>query len=233
MTQITTLNASRARNFLINAGDSTTDKYLVYILGGFDAENTTELIGNLGAIVSNMPQRPIYNQKAKIVSPYDIDDVANIDENTPPIIDVFIDSNGGKMRILDDISTLLSMAKMRGAIIRTTVLSAAYSCGSLLAIQGTPGYRIMSQNAAHLIHFGSATIDVHSEKCEELAIRSIENHKNKVFSRYKNYTKIPTKILNETRQSRIDTVLNAEECLKHRVCDWILCENGQLKGRTR
>lgn len=234
MPQITTHNTTRARNFLVTTGDDIAKKYLIYITGRFDYENTTELIGNLGAIVANLPQKPIYTQKSEIVSPYDIDKKnPYTDEDMPTIIDIFIDSNGGDTHVLHDLSTLLSMAKMRGAIIRTTVMSAAYSCGSLLAIQGTPGYRIMSQNAEHLVHYGRITTDVYSTAHEELATQEINLHKERLFSKYERYTNIPKRILNEAKRNRIDKILDAQKCLEYGICDWILNENGTLQGRRR
>ncbi|MBQ5700449.1 MAG: ATP-dependent Clp protease proteolytic subunit [Alphaproteobacteria bacterium] len=229
MSQIITMNASKSPNYIIKIDNPISERYQIYMLGGFNYNDTTELIGNLGAIVQDLPHRPIYKQSSKLVSPYSID----TNKKRPVIIDVFIDSNGGNVRVLHDITTLLSIAKMRGAIIRTTVLSGAYSCGSLLAIQGTPGFRIMSQNAEHLIHYGRQALDITSDSAKEDALQFIDRNKDKAFSKYEQYTKIPAKILDEIKEYSMDKHLDANTCLKYELCDWIITETGKLKGRTR
>ena len=229
MSQIITMNASRSPNYIVKIDNSNSERYQIYMLGGFNYENTAELIGNLGAIVQDLPHRPIYKQSSKLVSPYNIDR----DEKAPAIIDIFIDSNGGNTRILHDITTLLNIAKMRGAIIRTTVLSGAYSCGSILAIQGTPGFRIMSQNAEHLVHYGRLSLDVTSESNKDEALQFINRSKDKIFSAYEEHTKIPSKILNEIKEYSLDKHFDANTCLKYKLCDWIITDTGILKGRTR
>ena len=108
---------------------NTTNNYVldkqVFILGGFNPQDTNQMIGDLAKMVQSLPTHPIYSTKHEQTSPYDTKDIIN------PIIDIYINSNGGDVSILHSISTLLGIAKNRGAIIRTTVLGKAASCGSL------------------------------------------------------------------------------------------------------
>lgn len=221
------INASRARNYIMKISDGIAERYQIYMLGRFDYENTTELIGELGAIVHNLTPQPIYEQKSKIISPYDIDDK----ENT--IIDIFIDSNGGLVSTLHNITTMLNIAKMRGAIIRTTVLSAAYSCGSILAIQGTPGYRIMSEDAEHLIHYGKVIQEITSDADKNNSDEYIERNKDKLFSKYEKHTDTPKKMLNEIKKYPLNKQIGAYDCLKYGLCDWIIRNDGTLTGRNK
>lgn len=210
------ISNSKAKNYIMEDNS-------IYILDDFELNSMNELIGNLSAMIRELPVVPIYESKSTIISPYN-----TTDKN--PIIDIFIDSNGGSTRVLRDISTLLNYAKARGAIIRTTVLSCAYSCGSLLAIQGTPGFRIMAHDAEHMIHFGSSSIYAESQQMMEHLMERSLNNKKIVNKKYETYTKLPKDKIEEltTTEGRF---LTAEECLKYNLCDWILGENGQLTGR--
>lgn len=215
MTQI--INSSKSSSYV-------TDNNQIYILGEFERSHMTELIGNINNIVLELPNEPIYKASTKITSPYDTDLINN------PIIDIFIDSNGGDTNMLNNISTLLNIAKMRGAIIRTTVLSRAHSCGSLLAIQGTPGFRIMSHDAQHMIHFGGMCISAQSEPMARHALENMLHRKQITHNKYKTYTKMSNKDINRLTSSEGE-YWDAEKCLTNSLCDWIIGENGILIGR--
>ena len=217
-----------AQNDMVN--DSHSSCYMIsgtqfYILDNFDKKNMAELVGQLGNAIYKLPVTQIYDTTTKITSPYD----SNIKN---PIIDIFIDSPGGETNLLHDISTLLNIAKHRGAIIRTTVLSRAASCGSLLAIQGTPGFRIMSHAGRHLIHFGTASTTVHSQEDLDKIKDILQYRKDITHAIYLTHTDITQKQLSEFMKNE-SSYLGAEECLKFNMCDWIIGEHGQLKGRTK
>lgn len=215
MTQI--INPNKSPNYI-------SDDNSIYILGDFEHKTMSELIGHISTMIRQLPTEPIYKANQKIVSPYDAFAVSN------PIIDIFIDSNGGDTNMLNDISTLLNIAKMRGAIIRTTVLSRAYSCGSLLAIQGTPGFRIMSHCAQHMIHFGSFGVQADSEKMAKHILENALRKKEITHDRYKTYTKMSPKDIKRLTTSEGE-YWDAQKCLNNGLCDWIIGENGKLIGR--
>ncbi len=216
MARSNAINSSQAMNYII--GNQ------VYILGDFEDEEMNEMIGELGNLVLKLPQMPKYNTSIKIESPYSIDD------SQRPVIDFFIDSCGGYVHLLNDISTLINLAKYKGAIIRTTVLSSAYSCGSLLAIQGTPGYRIMAHDAQHLVHFGTNVVQVTTENEIPERTRHMREGKRTMLSKYKTHTKISDEELNKYKNCETGYI-NAKRCLRLEFCDWIIGENGELIGR--
>lgn len=198
----------------------------VFILGGFYAEETNEMIGDLTDMVMNLPLETKYMQSATLASPYDTYGLKN------PIIDVLINSNGGETSILKSISTLLSIAKNRGAIIRTTVLGKAHSCGSMLAIQGTPGFRIMYEYAQHLIHFGSIGLTAQKEDEIEAIKKRMKTFSDTAKKIYTVNTNLTEK--NVQNLMRIEHNLkDANWCLQHNLCDWIIDSNGNFRGRSR
>lgn len=69
-------------------------------------------------------------------------------------IDLYINSSGGYVHLLNHIVELVEIAKAQGVVVRTIVPDMAFSAGSALAITGTPGERYMGRNAEHLIHYG-------------------------------------------------------------------------------
>lgn len=215
MTQI--INPNRSLNYV-------SDDRSIYILGSFDRDTMGDLIGQISTMIQSLPPEPIYKADKKIVSPYDISAVSN------PIIDIFIDSTGGDTNMLNNISTLLNIAKMNGAIIRTTVLSRAYSCGSLLAIQGTPGFRIMSHRAQHMIHFGSLGIQADSERMAKHVLENTLRKKEITHDKYKIHTKMSPKDLKRLTAAEGE-YWDAQKCLNNGLCDWIIGENGILIGR--
>ena len=215
-----------AQGKIIN--DSKSGNYVsgnkVFILDKFSSQTSNELIGNLSDMVSVMPQATMYQSNQPIVSPYDIENIDN------PIIDVYINSNGGDGAILDSINTLLSIAKLNGAIIRTTVLSKAHSCGSLLAITGTPGFRIMYSQAYHLVHFGHHSFGVSKEDEITMAAKQIKEHcanKRNMYLQHTNLTAAHLRKLQSTEQG----FLNANDCLKYGLCDWVINDFGKIRTR--
>ncbi len=193
----------------------------VYILSDFCSKEMNELTGNLGNLIFSLPEHPIYRMSGKLTSPYDTRNIKN------PIIDIFIDSAGGSSSELQNLSTLLNIAKSRGAIIRTTVLSRAFSCGSLLAIQGTPGFRIMAHDARNLIHFGSAGFSISNPDDLDIRTQQVAAHKKIVLDKYKIYAKIPQKKLDKMMRCE-SGYLTANECIGYGLCDWIISERGKL-----
>ena len=193
----------------------------IYILGEFSPKEMNELTGNLGDLIFELKPMPMYRSSGAITSPYDTKDIKN------PIIDIFINSTGGDTSALQNLSTLLNIAKSRGAIIRTTVLARAFSCGSLLAIQGTPGFRIMAHDARHMVHFGGTSLCINNPDDLEPRAQQAAAFKELINEKYKIYTKIPKKTLDKMMRCE-SGYLTAHECLQYEMCDWIIGERGKI-----
>ncbi len=218
------MSASPIINNTASANFITTNNQ-IYILGRFDTPNMAEVIGHLGHCIEQLQPFPQYNLKTKLVSPYDTDKIKN------PIIDIFIDSPGGEVHTLNSITTLLNIAKARGAIIRTTVLAQAFSCGSLLAIQGTPGFRIMSSDAELLVHYGTTGLRVDKQSDLDAMPAILTARKQQTNAKYLAHTKISQRELNKLLSNE-SGFLSAKKCLELGFCDWIIDANGLLSNRT-
>lgn len=69
-------------------------------------------------------------------------------------IDLYINSVGGYVHLVNHIVELVEIAKDKDIVVRTIVPDMAFSAGSMLAITGTPGERYIGRKAEHLIHYG-------------------------------------------------------------------------------
>ena len=181
------------------------------------------MIGDLSDLVMKLEPRDEYKGNVTLKSPYDID------TSKYNVINVFINSNGGDIDILNSIITLLGIAKSKGAIIRTTVCSKAYSCGSVLAIIGTPGFRIMYANAYHLVHFGTQTRTAKQESEIESVTNSMKEHHTNWNNLYLNNTNISQKELKKLMSK--DSFVTANKALKYSFCDWIINEKGLIRNK--
>ena len=218
MAQSKLLNSGRFQNF--------ASENKIFILDNLSDESSNELIGNLADMVMSIEQQPIYKTSAKINSPYELD------YNNRPVIDVFINSCGGAGSILDSIVTLLAIAKSRGAIVRTTVMGNASSSASMLAILGTPGYRIMYSHSYHFVHFGTHSPRITKESEIEASAKHVKTattNKNNLYLQHTNLTPQELKKL----QSNEKGYVYSKECLDKGFCDWIIDEFGNLTGRQR
>jgi ATP-dependent protease ClpP protease subunit len=106
-------------------------------------------------------------------------------------IDLYINSFGGGLYLVQHLIELVELAKREDIVVRTMVMSAAYSAGSVLAITGTPGERYIARDAEHLIHYGVNgslnTTPLQIERQEEFNRRMFRwgvNH-------YKKYSSVP------------------------------------------
>lgn len=197
--------------------------FKIYIMDKFKQDKCAELIANLNSMIYSQAPRPMYNTNHKIKSPYEI-------PKDNQVLDVFINSSGGDFDVLSQISFLFGLAKSRGWIIRTSVPAYAASCGSMLAIQGTPGYRIMGENAQHLVHYGRTVNEVNLPTEVDKAYQDMLNHANATQRFYLQYTNISEPELKELRSDEYG-YLSAQKCLKLGFCDWILQNNGHLKSK--
>lgn len=213
------MNRSNKLNF------AATD-FKIYLMDRLDQEKCAETIANMFSMIDSQPIHPIYNQNYKMVSPYDLP------ENNPVALDIFINSGGGVFEVLGQISSLFGLAKSKGIIIRTFVPNYAGSSASMLAIQGTPGYRIMGEYAQHFVHFGSTTNKVALESEIDKAYKDMKNHAKASEQIYLSNTNISKTRLKELRMDEYGYI-SAQECLKNGFCDWILTNNGQFLSKNR
>ena len=218
------LNESKNGNFVFAPVDNVCN---VQIFDELNMKTSSEMIGNLAQIIAQLPtDKQIAPISTEIVSPYDIS--PNVF-----VFDVAINSPGGDFHTYKSIASMFALAKSRGAIVRTHNIAYACSGASLLAIQGTPGYRIMTETAYNLIHYGSSRVSGNREN--ELAIATENNKKDRkqVFAVYKQFTKLTDKELNKYKSIESSGQLFAEQCLNKHLCDWILMLDGKLIGRNR
>lgn len=218
------LNEGKKNNFVFTPVGNICN---VQIFDVLSMDTSSEMIGNLGQIINQLPTaQPIDTVATKIKSPYDI---------SPDIFvfDVFINSAGGEFCIYKSIATMFALAKSRGAIVRTNNIGMASSAASLLAIQGTPGYRIMSEFACNFVHYGKARVGGSRENELEIATKNnIKDHKQ-VFALYETYTRLTAKELERYKSIETSGQLFAKQCLDKHLCDWILTNDGKLIGRNR
>lgn len=108
------------------------------------------------------------------------------------MIEFYIGSNGGDAMLLFRIVELVEMAKRRGVVVRTLVLSHAYSAGSVLAVAGTKGERYIARVAEHLPHYG--TFGGYRNSTPTQVERTTEHLKRwteKIVEHYKRHCSIP------------------------------------------
>lgn len=197
----------------------------VFILGSIEGPTTAELIGNLSALVDELPWNPVFDSAlVDVQNPY------AFSMQNQPIIDVYINSGGGHLSPTKSIMTLLNLARAKGAIIRTTNMGLAASSASLIAIMGTPKFRIMHEQAYNTIHYGKSTYSI--DKADEInRAKKYETELRKNFNApYLKYTKVTEAELKKFQQTEYGH-LNAQKCLGRNICDWILTTDGRFITR--
>ncbi len=199
----------------------------IFLLDTLNRNTCSELIGNITNMVNDMPWGSTHKiHFNEITNPYQISFPAT------PIIDIYINSTGGDTTIMNSIMTQINLARARGAIIRTTVMGQANSCASLIAIQGTPGFRIMYEQAYNLIHYGNVSYNISKEEeIERIYKHTKEVHQasNKPYLEYTNLTQKDLKKLERAEHGR----LSAPECMAKNMCDWILSSQGTFIKRAQ
>lgn len=126
------------------------------------------------------------------IIPHLFNAVTNVDaDGEPQKITFLINSPGGQTKYLKDILGFIDIAKKVDIIVSTIVFGNAYSCGSLLAVSGTKGYRYVGRNAEHLCHLGQAgSISRNEEDAKRLAART-KRHFDFIKDIYRKNAKIP------------------------------------------
>mgnify|MGYP001776434636 CR=1 FL=1 len=213
------INDSKSANYI--AGRT------IFILDHIDTESCAELIGNISNMVNDLPWGHTYASinSDTIVNPY------NLPKNTPPVIDINIDSTGGSLPVAKSIMALLNIARTKGAIIRTFVMGDASSCASLIAIQGTPGFRIMYEQAYNLIHYGRSTYSVNKPTEIDKAAKFEKEMRANFYEPYLKYTNLTKSELLKYQRAEYSQ-LSADVCMKKNMCDWILTNDGLFIKRN-
>lgn len=116
-------------------------------------------------------------------------------------LDLYINSYGGVLEIVQHVLGIVEVAKAAGVQVRTIITGAAYSGGSMVAVAGTPGERYMNRNSFHLVHYGT------SANAARNPLESERNHKvdqrffNMMKKHYRDYAEIPEEVLAENIES--------------------------------
>ena len=191
----------------------------VYILDSLKSETTSKLIGDLTELVLKLPySKPIDFSQLTMESPYDLRG------HNATVIDVVLNSGGGSVYVLNTIANMLAVAKSKNAIIRTTSTGLA---ASMLAVMGTPGFRIMYENATNMIHWGKFSVTAEKESEPEKLAAYAKKSRANLLTTYLKYTKISEKKLKSLIADEGSYIM-ANECLKLGICDWILKSNGEF-----
>lgn len=194
----------------------------IFLCNSLNKDTCTEMYGDIAKMVNEL--RPVSNKMtlAEIQNPYNI--------TSKSIIDIFIDSPGGDIYTMNTIMTFLNIARSKGAIIRTTVTGQAASCASMIAVQGTPGFRIMYNFSYHYIHYGNSNIGVSAIGEIDLAAQNEKELRQKQKDIYKQFTKLSVIETLQCMQSE-HHIYSAEKCLEKNLCDWVLLNDGTFINR--
>ncbi len=210
----------------------------VYIFTDINQQTTNELIAKLSQWVDKLP----FSAKTKTPHPKEEDITedtvypigASYKIYTPyeaiptniPVLNVYINSCGGKTNQMHSILTLFNIASAKGAIVKTYNLRNASSCASMIAISGTHGYRYMAQNAFNYIHFGHKSNDVSHEDEIEFAIKDYKIFCEESRNIYLNNTKLTMRELQKYYKTENSGYLSSKQCLAKGLCDWVITPNG-------
>lgn len=221
----------------------------VYVLTTISPETTNELIAQLSCWVDKIPLpnlvpcnkstksenneisddeiRIIGQSFGKIYSPYEIT------PKNQPILNVYINSNGGKTAVMQSILTLFNIASAKGTIIKTYNLATASSSASMIAISGTRGYRFMSENAYNYIHFGRYAGDTTHTDEIEFVTKDLKNFDKTTRYIYLQNTKLTEKELDKYYNTEGAGRLYAKQCLQKGLCDWVITTDGRFVNNVR
>lgn len=131
-------------------------------------------------------------------------------------VEVLINSPGGEVSVLIALLDAFDYAKKNGVTVATKVTGLAASCGSLLAVAGTPGHRTMSKHSHHYVHLGSASAVGRTKVAFDRYAGYAGNHFDWVEEIYRKYTKIPG-LKKKLEQDHL--FVGFDEALKWRMID--------------
>lgn len=183
--------------------------YKIYLCDSFALDNCATTIAGMYSLIDSIPQTPIYNGEYHNKTPYELPGT------NPFVFDIYIDIHNNENILVNDTPLnqflyLFNLAKSRGFIIRTHIPAHACIDGGILAIHGTPGYRIMNKYATM-----DTLIGTQKQPYKEIYLSNINNQ---------NFQSI-----NETEIQK----LSAEQCLQCNFCDWILTNQGTFMSKNK
>ena len=136
-------------------------------------------------------------------------------------IDLYINSVGGGLYLLQHIIELIELAKADGITVRTIVTSFAYSAGSLLAISGSEGERYIARGAEHMIHYGNggyaSATPVQAKRQNNKLKREFKWNVN----HYKKYANIPDL---KKKMADDNYYITADKCIEWGLADFYMDE---------
>lgn len=179
----------------------------------------SETLRHIAMHIQTMPHMPTIYTPTKISSPYDIKD--------RQVFDLYINGYGRDLTTFSAFTALLALIRVRGAIVRTNVIGTARDAAALLAISGTPGFRIMYESAT-MVPYASA----HPHNlgfCDPSTARPTNSEIEYIRSIYKQNTKLTNDEITDIMRN--GHPMTATQCLKRGLCDWILRNNGTMRGR--
>lgn len=187
--------------------DQTPRNYMfgesIFILDTITSFNCSHLIGDLTSFVLN-------------------------ETNRGKTVNVIINSPGGEVDTMKTIIGLMNLGKCYDIVFTTFVLGIAGSAASMIAINGD--YRYISDISKHFVHFG--TIYDVTQKRSEI---------QKIYTQNEEYAESMVELYLKCCKGKLskDTLLklesdergylNAKDCLKYGLCDFII--EGELEKK--
>lgn len=136
-----------------------------------------------------------------------------------PHIDLYINSVGGNLYLLQHLVELVEQAKQSDVMVRTMVMSMAFSAGSLLAITGDQRY--IARSAEHMIHYGSGGYASASPKQIQVHGDRLHREFKWGYNHYKKYANIP-KLKN--KMANDNYYITADKCIEWGLADFYMDE---------
>ena len=106
-------------------------------------------------------------------------------------INIWVNSPGGYTHVLKTMLDAVELAQSRGLTVATYATGMTFSCASLLAASGTPGYRFMGKTAEHLMHFGWSGAEGTNPVEFARGVTRSEGHFNFIYPGYRKFAKVP------------------------------------------
>jgi len=199
--------------------ENTMNGNNVYILTEINPETTNGLIMQLAQWVNSLEPK---KYPVKLYTPYEI-----IPEGTN-ILNVWINSGGGNQSQLLSLLNMFNIASAKGTIIKTYNIARANSSASMIAVSGTKGYRFMYQDADNLIHYGCSRSTMNHPNELESINKDLKKSINLMRNIYLTKTNLSDQEISKFYDIEGAGKLNAVQCLKKGLCDWIITNDGRF-----
>jgi len=150
----------------------------------------------------------------------DLYDFVMSNENVGKELNFIINTPGGSAYVMNEISALIAMAKLRNIRVVTWVLGFAASAGSVIAVQGDE--RWMAKNAIHMIHFGSM-IEFFTKETElAKSFKFNKEYSKRMDQIYlENCKNLTPEKLQELEEDEMGKLF-ADDCKRLGICDFII-----------